>query len=242
MPCNTVPRTYHGRAADGLCCVLQALDAEVERAFKQGAAQLHFSSGQHRLALLYLLDAICTPARNGQAALDSRAQARLRAAVSAALPQLVQRLATPCNCDRVRTACVAPEPGSVCWSAPSCIALPEALAPLPSCNVQGLTWRDCNAVCVLVVDLAVLIVVTRWREHAIHSHADPVRVALLQPVRLALKHELSPHSFWPCAGGRPTTHMATPRRRSAHPQGKHRGQPKAGCGRKAGAAEGPCTA
>jgi hypothetical protein len=80
---------------------MQAFRAEAKGSFADGSHQLHVGSGHHRLALLYLIDAICSHPRNGQAAVNPQFQERMRNCFGAVLPYLAELLVTPINCDKV---------------------------------------------------------------------------------------------------------------------------------------------
>jgi hypothetical protein len=81
------------------CKVMQAIQREAQRV--QDQPRLSFSVGQHCLAMLYAVDAMCSMAKKGQKALPDKMRVKLRKHFSAVLPELVHLLATPCNCDKV---------------------------------------------------------------------------------------------------------------------------------------------
>jgi hypothetical protein len=80
----------------------QVLSEEAKRSYADGSQQLHVGSGQHRLALLYLIDAMCCSLpKNGQAAISPHVQDRLRDSMGKVFPLLAHHLVTPVNCEKV---------------------------------------------------------------------------------------------------------------------------------------------
>jgi hypothetical protein len=83
--------------------MLQAVQGEASRV--QGSPPLSFSSGQHNLALLYLIDSLCSQGKGPQRSLNEKLRMKVRTLFARILPALVQQLATPCNCDKVLSLC-----------------------------------------------------------------------------------------------------------------------------------------
>ena len=80
--------------------MLQEFQAEVNRVAKD--PPLHVPSSSHKLAILYLVDALCSQTKPKQRPLGEELRTQLRVAFGRALPSMVQHLATPCNCLKVR--------------------------------------------------------------------------------------------------------------------------------------------
>lgn len=79
---------------------MQAIQAEAAQS--QDLPQMSLSGGQHKLSMLYILDAVCSAAKQGQRGLQEKVRVQFRAMCSQILAQLVQMLATPVNCEKVR--------------------------------------------------------------------------------------------------------------------------------------------
>lgn len=79
---------------------VQAILSEAVQA--QQLPRMSLSGGQHKLAMLYILDAVCSAAKQGQRGLQEGVRVQFRAMCSHVLAELVQRLATPLNCEKVR--------------------------------------------------------------------------------------------------------------------------------------------
>jgi hypothetical protein len=113
-----------------MCGGVQAIQDEAQR--MQGHPRLSFSCGQHSLAMLYIVDALCSMAKPHQRSLQDKARASLRKTFGQALPELVRLLATPCNCEKVR-------PQSECFAHAS-PDVGDSLQTWHSLSFAGMTW------------------------------------------------------------------------------------------------------
>ena len=70
-----------------------------------GLPALHAAHSQHKLAMLYLIDAICSQGKASQTPAGEKLRTKLRKVFGDALPGMVENLATPCNCQKVQPLC-----------------------------------------------------------------------------------------------------------------------------------------
>jgi hypothetical protein len=87
---------------------LQALEEETLRVAAE-PNDCSYTMGQRRLYLLYVMDAVCiggssssSSSSSSDAKMPSAAYQHIVDILSPRLPQFVGRLATPCNCEKVR--------------------------------------------------------------------------------------------------------------------------------------------
>jgi hypothetical protein len=81
---------------------LQAFDNETLRVAEPN--DFNYGMGQKRLAFLFVIDAVCIGNINSRsdAQISTEARQQVVDTLGPHLPEFVGRLATPCNCDRVR--------------------------------------------------------------------------------------------------------------------------------------------
>lgn len=79
---------------------MQAVQDEAQRA--QADPPLNIPGGQHKLAILYIMDAVCSVGKSGSKALQEKLRTSFRKACSQKLSDIVALLVTPLNCNKVR--------------------------------------------------------------------------------------------------------------------------------------------
>jgi hypothetical protein len=81
---------------------VQALDAETQRQSSPKQGDFVYASGQHKLAVLYLMDTLCiNHTDKPEQQLTPDLQQQLCRELDPYIAKFVERLATPCNCERV---------------------------------------------------------------------------------------------------------------------------------------------
>lgn len=78
---------------------MQAIQSEAERV--RNDSPMSIAGGQHKLALLYIMDAVCSATKAGSKSLTEKQRTSFRKACSHELPAITGLLVTPLNCGKV---------------------------------------------------------------------------------------------------------------------------------------------